>query len=283
MGNTAGQAISYIQGDWVAGNPALIGPMTHAFWLSSVVFDGARAFQGVAPDLGLHCARVVRSAQAMGLSPMLTAGEIEELCWDGIRRFPKDAELYIRPMFYAEEGFVAPIAESTRFVLCVHDAPLPKADAGFSACLSSRRRPTPDSAPTEAKAACLYPNSGLALNEAKARGFENAVLCDPIGNVAEFATANLMMVKDGVVRTPAPNGTFLNGITRQRIIALLRADGHTVEEGRVTPVDLAEADEIFSTGNYGKVMPVTRYESRALEHGPVARRARALYWEFAFR
>ena len=282
MGNTAGQAVSYIQGEWVTGNPAIIGPMTHAFWQSSVVFDGARAFQGVAPDLDRHCARVLRSAQAMGLSPMLTAGEIEELCWDGIRRFPTEAELYIRPMFYAEEGFVAPDPESTRFVLSVYEAPLPSV-SGFTACISTRRRPAPAMAPTEAKASCLYPNSGLALKEARERGFDNAVVLDPIGNVAEFATSNLFIAKDGVVRTPAPNGTFLNGITRQRVIGLLRDDGVAVDEGMLTTSDLLEADEVFSTGNYAKVVPVTRLEDRSLQPGPIAGRARALYWEFAFR
>ena len=282
MGNTAGQAVSYIQGEWVAGNPAIVGPMTHAFWQSSVVFDGARAFQGVAPDLDRHCARVLRSAQAMGLSPMLTAGEIEELCWDGIRRFPKEAELYIRPMFYAEEGFVAPDPESTRFILSVYEAPLPSV-GGFTACISTRRRPAPAMAPTEAKASCLYPNSGLALKEARERGFDNAVVLDPIGNVAEFATSNLFIAKDGVVRTPAPNGTFLNGITRQRVIGLLRDDGVAVEEGMLTTRDLMEADEVFSTGNYAKVVPVTRLEDRSLQPGPIAGRARTLYWEFAFR
>ncbi|WP_448204510.1 branched-chain amino acid aminotransferase [Azospirillum sp. sgz302134] len=286
MGNTPGQALSYVQGQWIAGNPAIVGPMTHALWLSSAVFDGARAFQGVAPDLDRHCARVVRSAQAMGLAPMLTAGEIEELCWDGIRRFPKEAELYIRPMFYAEDGFVAPDPESTRFVLSVYEAPLPSA-AGFTACLSTRRRPSPTMAPTEAKAACLYPNAGLALKEARERGFDNAVMLDPIGNVAEFATANLFIVQGGVqggvIRTPVPNGTFLNGITRQRVIALLREDGAVVEEGTLTARDLMEAEEVFSTGNYAKVLPVTRLEGRELPAGPVSTRARALYWEFAFR
>src|SRR3546814_10567161 len=78
----------------------------------------------------------------------------------------------------------------------------------------ARRRPAPDQAPTDAKAAALYANAGRALKEAHDKGFENAVMLDPIGNVAEFATANLFMAKDGVVHTPAPNGTFLNGITR---------------------------------------------------------------------
>ena len=78
MGGMAGQAWSWIQGEWVEGNPPIVGPLSHTLWLSSTVFDGARAFQGVAPDLDLHCARAIRSAQVMGLEPMVTAGEIEE-------------------------------------------------------------------------------------------------------------------------------------------------------------------------------------------------------------
>lgn len=279
-GTTATRSLSYVQGEWLEGNPPLMGPMTHAFWLASIVFDGARAFEGVAPDLDLHCARSIRSAQALGLAPMLTAGEILELCREGIRRFPADAELYIRPLFYAESGFVAPIPDSTRFVLTLHEAPMPAA-TGFTACVSSYRRPLPGTAPTQAKAACLYPNAGLALQEAQARGFGNAVMLDPLGNVAEFATANLFIVKDGVAITPVPNGTFLNGITRRRVIGLLRGAGIPVEERTVTPADLASADEVFSTGNYAKVVPVTRVEDRDTPAGPVFAAARRLYWDFA--
>lgn len=276
----AGLTYSFFDGTWVEGNPKIIGPMTHAMWLASSVFDGARAFAGVAPDLDLHCERVVHSARALGLEPTLSAGEILELCREGIAKFPKEAELYIRPMFFAESGFVAPDPDSTRFVLSVYESPLP-GFGGFSACLSTHRRPSSETAPTNAKAACLYPQSGLALQEARARGFDNAVMLDALGNVSEFATANVMAVKDGAVLTPAPNGTFLNGITRQRVIALMREDGIAVKEGRMTPTDLDDADEIFSTGNYGKVMPVTRYESRDLQPGPIATRAHALYFDWA--
>lgn len=282
MGSTAGRALNHVKGEWIEGNPAIVGPMTHALWLASCVFDGARAFEGVAPDLDLHCARVIRSAEAMGLAPMLTAGEIEELCWEGIRRFPADTALYIRPMFYADTGFVMADPDSTQFVLSIYEAPMPSA-AGFTACLSSRRRPAPATAPTDAKAACLYPNAGLALKEARERGFDNAILLDPIGNVAEFATANLFIAKDGVVSTPVPNGTFLNGITRQRVIGLLRDDGVDVQERTLTWAEVMAADEVFSTGNWSKVVPVTRVEDRHLQPGPFGQRARGLYWEFAHR
>jgi branched-chain amino acid aminotransferase len=102
-----------------------------------------------------------------------------------------------------------------------------------------------------------------------------------LGNVAELATANIFMGRDGVVFTPLPNGTFLNGLTRQRVIKLLREDGIEVIETTMRYQDFETADEIFSTGNYSKVVPVVRIDDRSLQPGPLYRRARELYWEFA--
>ncbi len=273
-------AYSYIDDHWEEGSPHIMGSMTHAVWMASVVFDGARAFEGVIPDLDLHCARVVESARVLDLEPMLTAGEIVEIAREGVAKFPKDAELYIRPMFYADDGFVLADPESTRFNMVVYELPMPEPN-GVSACLSSFRRPAPETAPTDAKASCLYPNVGRSLREAHAKGFDTAVVLDPLGNVAEFATANLFLVKDGTVRTPALNGTFLNGITRQRVLQLLVDDGIAVEECRVGFPELLDADEVFQTSNYGKVLPVTRIEDHHLQAGPIYNRARKLYFDFA--
>src|SRR5262249_37172059 len=127
------------------------------------------------------------------------------------------------------------------------------------------------------------PNAALALKEAKGRGFDNAIVLDALGNVAEFATANLFIAKDGIVHTPVPNGTFLSGVTRQRVIQLLRDAGVTVYERTILWSEVLTADEVFSSGNYGKLQPVLRLEDRVLEPGPLYQRARSLYWEFAHR
>jgi branched-chain amino acid aminotransferase len=273
-------ALTWFDGDWHVEQPKILGPLDHAFWMASVVFDGARAIGGLVPDLDRHCRRVIDSARKLALAPPLDAEAIEALCREGVRRLPPTAELYIRPMFFAMSGFVTPDPGSTRFALVVHDAPMP-APKGFSACLSSYRRPARDMAPTDAKASCLYPNMQRALADAQRRGFDNAVTFDPSGNVAELATANLWLVKDGVAMTPVCNGTFLDGITRQRVLGLLREDGIEAVEATLTADDLIAADELFSTGNYGKVLPITRLEQRALAVGPVATRARELYMAFA--
>ena len=257
----------------------LLGPRHHAVWQGSVVFDGARSIQGRLPDVARHSARVVESAKRLGLAPALDGAEIEALIRKGARRFPKTVDLYICPMFYAEEGFVRPDPKSTRFVLGLYESPLPKI-TGFSACRSSFRRPARDMAPTDAKAACLYPNIARSLQEAADKGFDTAVILDPLGNVAEFSFTNLFLAKKGVVATPAPNGTFLDGITRQRVIGLLWSAGVAVEERTVAFEELLAADEIFATGNYAKVQPCTRIEKRKLRPGPVFRKARRLYMEF---
>ncbi len=117
--------------------------------------------------------------------------------------------------------------------------------------------------------------------EAQRKGFTNALALDLLGNVAETALSNVFMVKDGVVMTPIPTGAFLNGITRQRVIKLLRDAGVSVEERSLTVADFRAADEIFTTGNYSKVTPIIGLDDRKLAPGPIYRRARKLYWEFA--
>ncbi len=274
--------ITWLDGAWFEGNRAMLGPLTQATWLGGVIFDGARSFEGKAPDLDLHCARAIRSCAVLGLKAVVPAARIVELAREGIDRFDGKTALYIRPLFWAEDGVVDPDPESTRFALTVFEAPLPPPN-GFSAGLSTCRRPAPDMAPTDAKATCLYPQSGRAAREVKARGFDDAVMLDPDGHVAEFASSNLFLARAGEVHTPVPNRTFLNGITRQRVIGLLRDAGVKVHERSVSPEELTTADEIFSTGNYSKVIPLTRYEDRAVQPGPMYRLARDLYWKYAHR
>ncbi|HVV63561.1 MAG TPA: branched-chain amino acid aminotransferase [Pseudolabrys sp.] len=274
---------TYFEGDWREGNVSIMGVRTHAAWLCSVVFDGARAFEGTTPDLDLHCARVNASAKTMQLKPVVSTDQWLGLCADGIKRFDKNAALYIRPMYWAEQGgslLIAPDPESTNWCLSIYEAPM-RAAEGFSLTLSPYRRPTVESMPTDAKAGCLYPNNARAMTEARSRGFDNAVVLDMLGNVAELATSNVFMAKDGVVYTPAPNGTFLNGITRQRVIKLLRGSGISVVEATLRYKDLEGADEIFQSGNYIKVLPCTRIGERSLQPGPFYRKARELYWAYA--
>ena len=274
---------TFLDGDWHEGNPPIIGPRSHAFWLGSTVFDGARWFEGVAPDLDLHCQRVNHSAGRLGLSATVAAEEIMALTLDGLKKFDGKTAVYVRPMYWAEHGGYMGVPadpESTRFCLCLYEAPM-LAPAGFSVTVSPFRRPTIETMPTDAKAGCLYPNNGRAIREAKARGYDNALVLDMLGNVAETGSSNIFMAKDGEVFTPAANGTFLAGITRSRTMKLLAEAGTRVTEKALSVRDFLDADEIFSTGNHSKVVPVVRIEDRDLQPGPVAKKARQLYWDWA--
>ena len=277
------QTWTFMDGDWHAGNVPMLGVRTHATWLGSSVFDGARAFEGVMPDLDRHFERLNASARTMNLAPTMTVEAMTALARDGLGKFPAGTALYIRPMYWAEQGgymSVPPDPETTRFSLCLFETPMPE-PKGMSLGLSPFRRPTVESMPTDAKAGCLYPNNGRAVLEAQTRGFQNALVRDMLGNVAETATSNIFLARDGVVMTPQPNRTFLNGITRQRVIALLREAGVEVRETTLTIEDFLAADEVFSTGNYSKVVPVSRIEDREYQPGPLQNRARELYWDWA--
>jgi branched-subunit amino acid aminotransferase/4-amino-4-deoxychorismate lyase len=178
----------------------MLGPMSHAWWMASSVFDGARSIARLVPDLDRHCARIIESGKAFGMTAPLTADEIIALA-----------------------------------------------------------------------------------EEARQKGFGTAVVLDAMGNVAEFATNNLFIVRDGTVQTPAANGAFLLGLTRRRVMELLTDDGYDVAEITLTLADLAAADEVFLTGNYSKVQPVIQVADTHYQIGPVAKRARELYFEFAER
>jgi branched-chain amino acid aminotransferase len=280
---TWSKTVTFFEDDWHEGNLPIMGVRTHAAWLCTSVFDGARAFESVTPDLDLHCARVNESAKVMSLKPLVSTETWMTLAREGLKRFDRVAELYIRPMYWPEDaasGAVRPDPETTRWCLTLYVAPLPK-PTGTAITLSPFRRPMRESAPVDAKAGCLYPNNARAMIEARSRGFDNCLMCDMLGNIAELAIANVFMVKDGVAYTPASNGTFLAGITRGRVMALLRTAGITVIETTLRYSDFQTADEIFSTGNYTKVSPVTRLDDRNLQPGPVYRQTRKLYWDYA--
>ena len=277
------QIATWFEGKWHRGNVPVIRAADHAAWLGSGVFDGARQFEGRRPDLELHSARIVKSAEAMGMISPVDADTVQGLLEEGCALFDKDAALYLRPMMWACDstpGIIDLEPESTGFALCIETLPMPE-PGSFSLTVSPYCRPRPDMALTEAKAASLYANNGRIMADARKRGYSNALSRDFEGNVAETASTNVFAVRDGVVFTPVPNGTFLNGLTRQRVIGLLRDDGVEVVECSLAVTDFQRADEIFVTGNIAKVMPVARLDDRELSQTGLSRRARDLYFDWA--
>ncbi len=275
---------TYYNGTWHEGDVAVMSAADHAAWLGSTVFDGARLFEGLTPDLDKHSARVNRSAEALMLNPTHSTEDIVALTHEGLKMFDEGAAVYIRPMYWGIDGdssAIVPSEEKTGFAICLEEVPMAAPEASTTVTRTRFRRPTLENAVVNAKAGCLYPNNARMLMEAKRKGFGNALACDSNGNVAESATANVFMVKDGEVFTPIANGTFLSGITRARHIDLLRADGVKVHEATLSYADFDGADEIFLTGNMSKITPVTQFDDVNYQVGPMTRRARELYWDWA--
>lgn len=275
---------TYVDGRWHDADVPVMRAADHAMWLGSSVFDGARWFEGVCPDLEAHCARVNRSAEALMVTPTVTVPDMVAIIHEGLARYPKGASVYIRPMYWALDGGtlgVLPKVGATGFAVCLEEISMAPPDATTTLTRTQFRRPVLEDAVCNAKAGCLYPNNARMLAEANRKGFGNALVADAMGNVAESATSNVFMARDGVVYTPIPNGTFLAGITRARHIENLRADGIDVREQVLSFADFDAADEVFLTGNMTKITPVTAFDDRQYQVGPIARRARALYWDWA--
>ena len=272
---------TFFDGKWLEGNPKFIGPLSHGSWMGSPVFDGARIFDGYAPDLMLHCERVVKSAEAMLMKSPVSAEKIYELTKTGAKKFGSE-DLYVRPLIWAEEsmGLLRCNPDSAKFCLSVIEMPLPD-DSGLSACISSFKKPDASSAPTDAKAACLYPNGARAMQEAISRGFQHAIMLDQNLKVAEFASANLFIVKDEVILTPKATGCFLAGITRSRVITLAKENGLKVVETDIEVDDVLNADEVFSTGNYSKLSYFNKIENKRMERGEIYKQLREIYFEFS--
>ncbi|KCV82898.1 aminotransferase [Actibacterium atlanticum] len=275
---------TYFNGTWHNEDLAIMRAADHGSWLGSTVFDGARFVNGLTPDLEPHCARVNASAKALMITPTVTTQDMVQIVLEGLKTYPKDAAVYIRPMYWALHGGdlgVNPKPGATGFAICLEEIPMAPPEAATTLTTTRFRRPVMEDAVVNAKAGCLYPNNARMLMEARAKGFGNALAADALGNVAEAATANVFMARDGEVLTPIPNGTFLAGITRARHIKNLRAAGVTVHETTLSFEDFKQADEVFLSGNMMKVTPVSAFEDRQYQIGPITRMARESYWDWA--
>jgi len=171
---------TWFDGEWHEGNVPILGSADHGTWLGTMVFDGARAFSNVSPDLDLHCERVNHSTEALGMNVIMETGKILELAQEGVKKFEPGSELYIRPMCWSTESgqmTVDPLPSSTRFALCLEEAAMPPF-VGTTLTTTRFTRPTLATAVVNAKAACLYPNNARMLKEAQDKGFANVISCD---------------------------------------------------------------------------------------------------------
>ncbi|UWR25594.1 branched-chain amino acid aminotransferase [Sulfitobacter sp. S223] len=279
---------TYFEGTWHNGDLSVMKAADHGAWLGTTVFDGARLFDGLAPDLEAHCARINRSARALMITPTVETAKMVEIVREGLAQYPRDAAVYIRPMYWAlagDELGIVPLKDATGFAISLEQIPMVPPEAASTLTRTRFRRPVLEDNVVNAKAGCLYPNNARMMAEARSKGFGNALVADAIGNVAESASANVFMVKDGEVFTPVPNGTFLAGITRARHMVNMRAEGLKVHEAVLSFEDFHAADEVFLSGNMMKVTPIKAFDDTTYRVGgngnPVTQRVREMYWDWA--
>ena len=275
---------TFWEGRWHDGDLAVMRAADHGIWQGTSVFDGARYFDGMYPDLDKHCARVNRSAEALLITPTCAPEDMAAIIREGLQAYGPGQAVYIRPMYWALHGSelgIVPLAGATGFAICLEEVAMP--DPSFATTLTRTRfrRPVLEDSVCNAKAGCLYPNNARMLVEAQQKGFGNALVADALGNLAESATANVFLVRDGAVFTPVPNGTFLAGITRARHISNLRAVGVEVQETVLTFADAHAADEIFLSGNFAKVTAVQAFDETVFKTRAMTDRVRRLYLDWA--
>lgn len=235
--------------------------LTHGLHYASCVFEGERVYGGRIYKLKEHTQRLFKSAEVLGMKIPFTQDEINTACMAAAEaQGIKDG--YVRPVVFRGSEMMAVSAQNTKIhvAVAVWEWPSyfdPKEKLkGIRLEISSWRRPAPDTAPTQAKAAGLYMICTLSKHAAESRGYADAMMLDYRGYVAEATGANAFFIKDGSLHTPTPD-CFLNGITRQSVIAIAKKHQIPVIERHILPDELSGFSECFITGSAAEVTPVS--------------------------
>ena len=259
----------WLDGEFVPWREARLHVLSHALHYASSVFEGERAYNGHVFKLTEHSQRLVDSARIMGFELPYSVAELDAATRAAIAKNGL-GDCYVRPVAWRGSEMMGVSAQgcSVHVAIAVWEWGAYYSDLRLTPAIY--HRPAPTAAPVHSKAAGLYMICTLSKHAAEAKGFGDALMLDHEGYVAETTGANLFMVKDGTIHTPLPD-RFLNGITRQAVMALARARGHEIVERRILPGELRDAEEIFVTGTAAEVTAVRAIDDVAYPLGPVTR------------
>jgi branched-chain amino acid aminotransferase len=268
--------VIWLDGKLVPWRDAQIHVLTHALHYASCVFEGERIYDGKIFKLREHSQRLIDSGRMLGFELPLSL----EALMDATSETAKATGIpngYVRPVAWRgpEQMGVAAQATKIHVAIAIWEWPSyfsPEARAkGIRMKWAKWARPAPNTAPTAAKAAGLYMICTLAKHDAEAEGYDDALMFDWRGQLAEATGANLFLAIDGQLHTPTPD-CFLDGITRKTVIELARANGIKVVERAIWPDELAKATEVFITGTAAEITPVGEIGDYRFTPGPVTNR-----------
>jgi branched-chain amino acid aminotransferase len=246
-----------MDGKLVEWREAKVHVLTHALHYASSVFEGQRAYGGKIFKLREHSERLRRSAELIGFEIPYTAEQIDAAC-EEVLRANNLTDAYLRPVAWrgSESMGVNPQGTKPHLAIAAWNwgkyYPPEKAAKGIRLDIAPWRRPAPYTAPVHAKASGLYMIASMSKAHADGRGFDDALMMDYRGQVAEATGANAFFIRDGIIHTPTPD-CFLDGITRQTLIELAIKRGIEVQERAIWPEELESFEGFFLTGSAAEV------------------------------
>lgn len=250
----------WMDGEFVQWREAKVHVLTHALHYASCVFEGERMYDGTIFKLTEHTERLFRSAEILDFQIPFTVAQIDDACKQTAARNGLE-NCYVRPLAWRGPEQMGVSAQATRTHVAVatwewgsyyDPAQLRK---GVKLTYAKYKRPSPETAPTSAKAAGLYMICTISKHAAEKDGYSDALMLDWRGYLAETTSANLFLIRDGVIHTPKPD-CFLDGITRRSVIGLARQLGFEVVERHIPAGELGSFSEVFVTGTAAEVTPV---------------------------
>jgi branched-chain amino acid aminotransferase len=250
----------WFDGKLVPWRDAKIHVLTHALHYASCVFEGERVYGGKVFHLDEHSQRLINSAKLLGFEVPIGLAAINEAT-NAVVKANNIVDGYVRPLAWrgAEQMGVSAQATKIHMAIATWEWPAyftPEARLkGIRMTISKWARPAPNTAPTASKAAGLYMICTLSKHAAEAEGYEDALMLDWRGRIAEATGANIFLAINGELHTPTPD-CFLDGITRRTVMGLARARQIKVVERAIMPDELGQAQEVFLTGTAAEVTPV---------------------------
>ena len=265
----------WFDGKFVPWRHANLHVLSHGLHYASCVFEGERAYSGRIFKLQEHTNRLYESAAQLDMKIPFTPAVINDACKEIIVK-QDIIDGYVRPVAWRGTEMMAVSAQKTTIHVAIATWPWPnlfgggRLERGIRMKTSKWRRPSPDTAPVKAKAAGLYMICTLSRHSVEPDGYDDALMLDWRGQIAEASGANIFLVQGGELHTPTPD-CFLDGITRRTVMELAQKRNYKVVERAIMPEELADTDEVFLTGTAAEVTPVSEIDEYNFDVGPITR------------